>query len=64
MLDSELQAGSLQIAALLTLVGTVVLAVTSAIAWFVLRRMFRPARQARRRHRAVAGGELDIKIDG
>ena len=64
VLDSELQAGSLQIAALLTLVGTAVLAITSAIAWFVLRRMFGPLGRLAGATEAVAAGTLDIKIDG
>jgi methyl-accepting chemotaxis protein len=64
VLDSELQAGSLQIAALLTLVGTIVLAITSAIAWFVLRRMFGPLGRLAGATEAVAAGTLDIKIDG
>ena len=64
LLDSELQAGSLRIAALLTLVGTIVLAITSAIAWFVLRRMFGPLGRLATATEAVAGGRLDIAIEG
>ncbi|MGV3548544.1 methyl-accepting chemotaxis protein [Rhizobium sp.] len=64
VLDSELHAGSLQIATLLTLVGTAVLLVTSAIAWFVLRRMFGPLGRLAGATQAVAAGRLDIAIDG
>jgi methyl-accepting chemotaxis protein len=64
LLDSELQAGSLQIATLLTLVGTIVLAITSAIAWLVLRRMFGPLGRLAGATEAVAAGTLDIRIDG
>jgi len=64
VLDSELQAGSVQIATLLALVGTIVLAITSAIAWFVLRRMFGPLGRLAGATEAVAAGSLDIAIDG
>ena len=64
VLDSELKAGSLRIAALLTLVGTLVLAITSVIAWLVLRRMFGPLGKLATATEAVAGGELDIAIKG
>jgi len=64
VLDSELQAGSLRIAALLTLVGTLVLVVTSAIAWFVLRHMFGPLGKLATATQAVAGGDLDITVKG
>ena len=64
VLDSELQAGSLQIATLLTLVGTIVLAITSAIAWFVLRRMFGPLGRLASATEAVAAGDLATPIAG
>jgi methyl-accepting chemotaxis protein len=64
VLDSELQAGSLRIAALLTLVGTLVLAITSAIAWFVLRHMFGPLGKLATATEAVASGDLNITVKG
>jgi methyl-accepting chemotaxis protein len=64
VLDSELQAGSLSIAALLTLVGTIVLAITSVIAWVVLRRMFGPLGRLAFATTAVAAGDLETSIAG
>ncbi|MCB1447461.1 MAG: HAMP domain-containing protein [Rhizobiaceae bacterium] len=64
VLDSELQAGSLRIASLLALAGTVVLVLTSAVAWFVLHRMFGPLGRLATATEAVAAGSLDIRIEG
>jgi methyl-accepting chemotaxis protein len=64
VLDSELHAGSLQIATLLTLFGAAVLIATSVIAWFILKRMFGPLGKLAVATDNVANGDLETVIRG
>ena len=64
VLESDLHAGSIEIASLLTLFGTVVLIATSLIAWFALKRMFGPLGKLAMVTDAVANGDLETVIKG
>jgi methyl-accepting chemotaxis protein len=64
VLERDLNAGSLEIASLLTLFGVVVLVATSLIAWFVLKRMFGPLGKLACATEAVANGDLETVIKG
>ena len=64
VLERDLNAGSLEIASLLTLFGAVVLVATSVIAWFVLKRMFGPLGKLALATESVANGDLETVIKG
>jgi methyl-accepting chemotaxis protein len=64
VLDSDLNAGSLEIASVLTLFGVAVLVATSVVAWFILKRMFGPLGKLATATESVANGELETAIKG
>ena len=64
VLDSDLNAGSFEIASLLTLFGIAVLVMTSVVAWFILKRMFGPLGELAMATEAVANGDLETSIKG
>ena len=62
VLDSELAAGSFEIAGLLTLIGIGVLVVQGVATWFITGRLFAPLTRLSRITSDVADGNLDIEI--
>jgi methyl-accepting chemotaxis protein len=64
VLNSELNAGAINIASLLAIFGIVVLAATSTIAWFILQRMFSPLAKLASATESVANGDLETVIKG